>query len=139
MSNGGFFNIPGLLNYIPGVNIPNIPQGFTVNMGNNIKPSTLPINNRLPDVTQSQLEKGIGGVYDLQKGTLKPRGIMGFLSNVGNEILGMEGNELMSLLNSFGSLFEEPEQEIKPLPMPGASSGLKLPEVDLMQYYKGLL
>ena len=30
-----FFNIPGLLNYIPGVNIPNIPRGFTVTMGNN--------------------------------------------------------------------------------------------------------
>ena len=54
----------------------------------------------------------------------------------------MSGEETMDLISGLQGLLSvtEPEQQtLKALPMPGASGGLRLPEVDLMQYYKGLL
>ena len=54
----------------------------------------------------------------------------------------MSGEETMDLISGLGGLLSvtEPKQQaLKALPMPGASGGLRLPEVDLMQYYKGLL
>jgi hypothetical protein len=48
----------------------------------------------------------------------------------------------MDLISNLSGLLSAttPEQPtLRALPMPGASGGLRLPEVDLMQYYKGLL
>lgn len=79
--------------------------------------------------------KDLPGVYT-GKGEITPEpGMFDALSN-------MSGEETMNLISNLSGLLSDttPEQPtLRALPMPGASGGLRLPEVDLMQYYKGLL
>jgi len=79
--------------------------------------------------------KDLPGVYT-GKGEITPEpGMFDALSN-------MSGEETMDLISGLSGLLSDttPEQPtLRALPMPGASGGLRLPEVDLMQYYKGLL
>jgi len=120
-----FFNIPGLF----GAN----DQGLTYSAGNQ------PTNMQNAIASQYNLETGQlrtpEGVFT-GDGTLpETPGMFDALSN-------MSGEETMDLISGLGGLLSatEPEQQpLKALPMPGASGGLRLPEVDLMQYYKGLL
>lgn len=120
-----FFNIPGLF----GAN----DQGLTYSAGNQ------PTNMQNAIASQYNLETGQlrtpEGVFT-GKGEVTPEpGMFDALSN-------MSGEETMNLISGLGGLLSatEPEQQpLKALPMPGASGGLRLPEVDLMQYYKGLL
>lgn len=93
-----------------------------------------------PQVTQDLLEQGIGGAYDLATGEMKPGGIMGALSNLGEQFSNLSGPEAMSLISNVQGLLAQPDAPAMPtLRMPSASTGLRLPGIDLMQYYKGLL
>ena len=121
-----FFNIPGLFGIGNEGFITTGPGNQTTNMQNAIA---------------SQYDLGTGqikapeGVFT-GDGTLpETKGMFDALSN-------MSGEETMDLISGLGGLLSvtEPKQQaLKALPMPGASGGLRLPEVDLMQYYKGLL
>lgn len=120
-----FFNIPGLF----GAN----DQGLTYSAGNQ------PTN----------MQNAIASQYNLETGQIKtPEGVFtgdGTLPETPgmfDALSNMSGEETMDLISGLGGLLSatEPEQQpLKALPMPGASGGLRLPEVDLMQYYKGLL
>lgn len=101
--------------------------------GTNASPSTID-----PTIINSIYKENVGdlpGVFT-GKGEVTPEpGMFDALSN-------MSGEETMDLISGLQGLLSvtEPEQQtLKSLPMPGASGGLRLPEVDLMQYYKGLL
>ena len=49
-----FFNIPGLLNYVPGLDTSNIPRGFTVNLANNNRAvTTTPSNTSVSSNNQT--------------------------------------------------------------------------------------
>ena len=114
-----FFNIPGLF----GIN----NQGFTTNM------------NQQP----TNMQNAISSVYNLDTGRMRtPQGI--FTGTDAKETAGlfdnMSGAETIGLLSNVASLLEPIEQEpLRPMSVPTASAGLRLPEIDLMQYYKGIL
>jgi len=102
-----------------------------------------------PTLSQDVLRQGVGGAYNLETGQLRtPEGVFTGKGEITPEpgmfdaLSNMSGEETMDLISGLGGLLSvtEPEQQpLKALPMPGASGGLRLPEVDLMQYYKGLL
>ena len=94
----------------------------------------------VPQATQELIQQGVGGEYDLETGQVKPGGIMGMLSNLGDQFSNLSGPETMNLLQGIGGLLQQPDAPTMPsLRMPTETAGIRLPEVDLMQYYKGLL
>jgi hypothetical protein len=117
-----FFNIPGLF----GAN----DQGFAYQAN---KPT--------------DLQNAVSSVYNLETGQMRePQGVftgdgkMPDTPGIFDALSDMSGEEAMGLANTLQGLLGPVEQPtIKAMPMPGASTGLRLPEIDLMQYYKGLL
>tara|TARA_R100000329_G_scaffold31374_1_gene28949 strand:+ start:267 stop:755 length:489 start_codon:yes stop_codon:yes gene_type:complete len=118
-----FFNIPGLFG------IGN--EGFITTSNN--QPNTM--------------QRGVSSVYDLETGQMRePQGVftgdgkMPDTPGIFDALSNMSGEEAMGLANTLQGLLGPVEQPtIKPMSMPGASTGLRLPETDLMQFYKGLL
>jgi hypothetical protein len=54
----------------------------------------------------------------------------------------MSADETTNLLQGLSGLLSQTapaQQELQRISIPSATAGLRLPEVDLMQYYKGLL
>jgi hypothetical protein len=93
-------------------------------------------------VTQEQLQQGIGGAYNLETGEMKPTGLLGMFSDISDSFSNMSADETTNLLQGLSGLLSQTapaQQELQRISIPSATAGLRLPEVDLMQYYKGLL
>ena len=162
MEQGGFFNIPGLLNFF--TNNPVAPSGiFTspeeVRKFQQLRSPTFEQNlikqqgmvnpvasvdpsGNVGQVTQDQLQQGIGGAYNLETGQMQPGGIMGFLSNLGNDFSNMSADETTNLVQGLSGLLDATQpapMDLRPISMPSASAGLRLQPIDLNQYYGSLL
>tara|TARA_X000001388_G_scaffold67468_1_gene54781 strand:+ start:51 stop:491 length:441 start_codon:yes stop_codon:yes gene_type:complete len=145
MEQGGFFNIPGLFGIGNG-GLFTTPTQFQENLAKQKlmtvpSPSIDPSGN-VGQVTQEQLQQGIGGAYNLETGQMQPGGIMGMLSNLGDSFSNMSADETMNLVQGLSGLLDATQpapMDLRPISMPSASAGLRLQPIDLNQYYGSLL
>jgi len=145
MEQGGFFNIPGLFGIGNG-GFFTAPTQFQENLAKQkLMTTPQPVVGRtggVGQVTQEQLQKGIGGAYNLETGEIKPTGLLGMFSDISDSFSNMSADETTNLLQGLSGLLSQTapaQQELQRISIPSATAGLRLPEVDLMQYYKGLL
>lgn len=145
MEQGGFFNIPGLFGIGNG-GFFTAPTQFQENLAKQkLMTTPQPVVGRtggVGQVTQKQLQQGIGSTYDLETGDIKPGGMMGLLSDFSKYFEDMSPEETVDLITGMSGLLNQTapaQQELQRISIPSATAGLRLPEVDLMQYYKGLL
>ena len=140
-----FFNIPGLFG-IGNQGFFTAPTQFQQNL-QKIQGQTTPVPvvdpmGNVGQVTQEQLQQGIGGAYNLETGQMKPTGLMSMFSDMSNKLSNMSADETMDLVQGLSGLLEatQPAQiNLSPISMPSASAGLRLQPIDLNQYYGGLL
>jgi hypothetical protein len=95
-----------------------------------------------PTLSQDVLRQGVGGAYNLETGEMKPTGLLGMFSDISDSFSNMSADETTNLLQGLSGLLSQTapaQQELQRISIPSATAGLRLPEVDLMQYYKGLL
>ena len=145
MGQGGFFNIPGLFGIGNG-GFFTAPTQFQENLAKQkLMTTPQPVVGRtggVGKVTQEQLQQGIGGAYNLETGEIKPTGLLGMFSDISDSFSNMSADETTNLLQGLSGLLSQTapaQQELQRISIPSATAGLRLPEVDLMQYYKGLL
>jgi hypothetical protein len=145
MEQGGFFNIPGLFGIGNG-GFFTAPTQFQENLAKQkLMTTPQPVVGRtggVGQVTQEQLQQGIGGAYNLETGEIKPTGLLGMFSDISDSFSNMSADETTNLLQGLSGLLSQTapaQQELQRISIPSATAGLRLPEVDLMQYYKGLL
>lgn len=145
MEQGGFFNIPGLFGIGNG-GFFTAPTQFQENLAKQkLMTTPQPVVGRtggVGQVTQEQLQQGIGGAYNLETGEMKPTGLLGMFSDISDSFSNMSADETTNLLQGLSGLLSQTapaQQELQRISIPSATAGLRLPEVDLMQYYKGLL
>jgi len=145
MEQGGFFNIPGLFGIGNG-GFFTAPTQFQENLAKQkLMTTPQPVVGRtggVGQVTQEQLQQGIGGAYNLETGEMKPTVLLGMFSDISDSFSNMSADETTNLLQGLSGLLSQTapaQQELQRISIPSATAGLRLPEVDLMQYYKGLL